>query len=78
MINFNYRFFTTQFNPYHAEFLKWNNPSSIYRTFHYHFKGYQDENLKLVSQQYTDSMHGCAGWPGSILMAKANYFRLAV
>ena len=40
------------FNPYHAKFLKWNNPTSIYRTFHYHFLGYQDENLKLVSQQY--------------------------
>ena len=24
-------------NPYHAEFLKWNNPPSIYETFHYHF-----------------------------------------
>ena len=24
-------------NPYHAEFLKWNNQPSIYRTFHYHF-----------------------------------------
>ena len=25
-------------NPYHAEFLKWNNPLSIYGTFHYHFR----------------------------------------
>ena len=24
-------------NPYHAEFIKWNNPPSIYGTFHYHF-----------------------------------------
>jgi hypothetical protein len=23
-------------------------------TVHYHFKGYQDENIKLVSQQYRD------------------------
>ena len=27
------------FNPYHAEFLKWNNPSSIFGTTHYHFLG---------------------------------------
>ena len=39
-------------NPYHAEFFKWNNPSYIFNTVHYHFKGYQDWNLKLVSQQY--------------------------
>ena len=39
-------------NPYHAEFLKWNNQSYIFGTVHYHFYGYQDENLKLVSQQY--------------------------
>ena len=38
-------------NPY-AELLKWNNPPSIFGPIHYHFKGYPDENLKLVSQQY--------------------------
>ena len=43
-------------NPYHAEFLKWNNPPSIFDTIHYHLKGYQDENLKLVSQQYRARM----------------------
>ena len=37
---------------YHAEFLKWNNPPSIIGTVHYHFYVYQDENLKLASQQY--------------------------
>ena len=37
------------FNPYPAEFLKWNNPTSIFGTVH---KGYQYENLQLVSQQY--------------------------
>ena len=31
--------------PYPAEFLKWNNPNSIFGTVHYHFLGYQDENL---------------------------------
>ena len=36
------------FNPYHAKFLKWNNPPSIYGT----VQRYQDENFKLVSQQY--------------------------
>ena len=40
------------FNPYHAEFLKWNNPPSIFGTVHYHFQGYQGQNVKLVSQQY--------------------------
>ena len=25
-------------NPYHAEFLKWNNPPSILGTAHYHFR----------------------------------------
>ena len=25
-------------NPYHAEFLKWNNPPSIFGTVHYHFR----------------------------------------
>ena len=32
-------------NPFHAEFLKWNNQPSIFGTIHYHFQGYQDENL---------------------------------
>ena len=41
-----------QVNPYHIKFLKWNNPSYLFGTVHYHFKGYQDENLKLDSQQY--------------------------
>ena len=45
-------FIQTNINPFHAEFLKWNNPPSIYDTVHYHFKGYQDGNLKSVSQQY--------------------------
>ena len=35
-----------------AEFLRWINPPSVFGTVHYHFKGYQDGNLKLVSQQY--------------------------
>ena len=47
-------------NPYHAEFLKWNNPPSIFGTVHYHFKGYQDGKLKLVSQQYIE--HGQTAW----------------
>ena len=29
--------FNTHFNPYRAEFLKWNNTSYISGTFHYHF-----------------------------------------
>ena len=59
---------------YHAEFLKWNNPSDIFGTVHYHFQGYEDENLKLVSQQYrawsdwTDVQAGLAlyWWQGPL------------
>ena len=32
------RKFIITFNPYHAECLKWNNPSYIFGTFHYHFR----------------------------------------
>ena len=55
-------------SPYHAEFLKWNNPPSIFDTLHYYFMGYQDENLNYVIQQYIiwSDWHGSAGWPGSI------------
>ena len=28
---------TPNVNPYHAEFLKWNNPPYIFGIFHYHF-----------------------------------------
>ena len=40
-----------KFNPYHAKFHKWKNPL-LALIIYYHFYGYQDENLKLVSQQY--------------------------
>ena len=30
--------FLLPFNPYHAEFLKWNNPSYMCGTVHYHFR----------------------------------------
>ena len=39
---------------------------------------YQDENLKLVNQQYrawSDCTDVCAFWPDSIRVAKANHFR---
>ena len=44
----------------------------FFGTVHYNFYRYQDENLKLDSQQYRA---GYAGWPGSILVANANHFR---
>ena len=31
------RFTLMRINPYHADFLKWNNPLSIYGTVHYYF-----------------------------------------
>ena len=67
---FYFIFFSRHFNPYHAEFLKWNSPPSIFGTVYYHFKGYQNENLKLVSQQYrawsncTDVQAGLALYTG--------------
>ena len=39
-------------NHYHAKFLKLNNPPHIFGTILLSFYGYQDENFKLVSQQY--------------------------
>ena len=47
----NAKFITASFNPEPSEFLKWNNPPSIFGTIHYHFYGYQDEKLKLISQE---------------------------
>ena len=43
-------------NTYHAEFLKWNNPPFIYGTFHYHFSGYQDENLVGIEPAQTEQI----------------------
>ena len=45
-------YLTLTINPYHAEFLKWNNPSYNFGTVHHQFYGFQDENLKMVCQQY--------------------------
>ena len=50
----------------------------IFRDIHYHFQGYQDENLKLVSQQYrawSDCTDVQAGLALYIQVAKANHFR---
>ena len=35
-------------NPYHAEFLKWNNPTSIFGTLHYHFR-----DIKMKTQSWS-------------------------
>ena len=54
-----------------AEFLKWKNPPFIFKE----IKN-TDENLKLVSQQYT-TQSGLLNVQadGSILVAKVNHFR---
>ena len=59
------------------EFLIWNNPPSIFGTVHYQFQGYQSENIKLSanSREPGIRLYGCSGWPGSILIAKANHLR---
>ena len=62
---------------------KWNNPPYIFGTLHYNFSDivvqylFLDENLKSVNQQYISMLRlqGCLGWPGSILMTMANFFR---
>ena len=43
---------TSVLNSYHAEFLKWNNPSSTFGTIHYHFRDIKMKTWVLVSQQY--------------------------
>ena len=35
-------------NPLPIEFLKGSNPLSIFRTVHYHFERYEDDNLKMA------------------------------
>ena len=41
-------------NPYPAELLTWNNPSSIFKTMHYHFiRDIKMKTWKLISQQYS-------------------------
>ena len=62
--------------PYHAEFHKRKYPPSIFGTIHCHFRDIKIKNL--VSQPTVYSLvrlHGCAGWPDSIMVAKANQFR---
>ena len=50
-------------------FLKWYYQYSIFEAVHYRFHGYQDENFKLVSQQYrgwsdyTNVQTGRLTWP---------------
>ena len=61
-------------NPYHAEFLEWNNQPYIFGTFRFHFWECQNGRLKLVSQQcrawadFTDVQAGLAlcCWQGLI------------
>ena len=43
LIYFCILFTTAGVNPFHTEFPKWINKSSIFGTVHYRFQGYQDE-----------------------------------
>ena len=64
-------------SPYHAEFLKWNNPPSISGIVSIIILGISRWKHKVgqPSVQSLVRLHGCAGWPGSILVAKASLFR---
>ena len=42
--------YTELFYPYPAEFLKWNNPTSIFGNVHYNFWGYEDDQELEVGQ----------------------------
>ena len=46
-------------NPDHAEFLKWNNPPSIFKTVHYHLRDIKVKTWKLVRSWSADSMEPC-------------------
>ena len=55
---------------------KWNNPLSIFGTFHYQLWGYQNKNLEFASEQYRafwDCTICLLAWL-YILVAKANRF----
>ena len=64
-------------NIWNAEFLIWNNPPSVFETFHYRFQEYQDENLKVgqPTEQSLVRLHRCVSWSGSIQVAKTNHFQ---
>ena len=49
-------------NPYHAEFLEWNNAPYIFGTVHYHFKEYQGENLKVCQPTIVQSDQALYWW----------------
>ena len=38
------------YSPYHAEFLKWNKPSNIFGTVHYHFRDIKMKRLFLLTR----------------------------
>ena len=61
---------------YLAKFFKWTYQFSIFGIVYYQFWGYQDEKLTLACQSIEpgQTLHRCAGWPGSIEVANANHF----
>ena len=63
-------------NPYHAEFLKWNNPSYIFGIVHYIYIGKSRCELDVGQQtvQRLVRLHIFAGWPGSILVVHKGYY----
>ena len=47
-------------NPYHGEFLKWNNPPYIFGTVHYHFRDIKTRTLLVSQSDYTNMLAGLA------------------
>ena len=58
----------TMFNPYHAEFLKWNDPPSIFGTIHYHFR-----DIKMKTKSW--SANSIEPGQTARMVAKANHFQ---
>ena len=76
LVNFSSLFLVILLNPLPAKFLKWNNPLSIFGTVHYHFLRISRWELEAGQPTVYSlvRLHRCAGWPGSILVAKTNHF----
>ena len=70
------QFMCLMFHPYSVEFLKWNYPSSIL-ALSIILLGISWWKLKVgqTTVQNLVRLHGCTGWPGSILVTKTNHFR---
>ena len=71
-VNYRLLYNCDMFDPNLLNFLKWSSQHSTFGTAHYDFR-----DINLASQQYhkgLERLHGCTGWPGSVLVAKDRHF----